>query len=116
VRKIDFKKITSTILALGFPMLVAAATVESALLQVKNILNIVIGLLFVLVTLYFIWGIVKYVTAAGDEAKIKDGKRHMIWGIIGMVVMAGAWGIVRIVLDYFGVSGGTGGVQPPTGF
>ncbi len=114
MRKI--KTLASSALALAMPALAYAATVEGALQQVKTILNLVIGILFVLVTLFFIWGVVQYVMSAGDEAKLKNGKRHMIWGIIGMAVMAGAWGIVKIVLDYFGVSGGTGGVQVPVGF
>lgn len=106
----------SGILAWVFPLLATAATIEGALAQVKTILNLVIGILFVLVTLYFIWGVIQYVSSAGDEEKLKNGKQHMLWGIIGMVVMAAAWGIVSIVMTTFGVTGGTGGVQVPTGF
>ncbi len=91
-------------------------SLRQILTNIKDTLNFIIGLLFVLVTFYFIWGVVKYVSAAGDETKLKDGKRHMLWGIIGMAVIAGAWGIVRIALDYFGVQSGTGGITPPTGF
>lgn len=104
------------ILAWVFPLLAAAATIDSILAQVKVILNFVIGILFVLVTLYFIWGVIQYVSAAGDEEKLKNGKQHMLWGIIGMVVMAAAWGIVSIVMTTFGVGTGTGGVVVPTGF
>jgi TRAP-type C4-dicarboxylate transport system permease small subunit len=112
----NIKQIASTVLALSFPMLAAAATIEGLLGQVKTILNLVIGLLFVVVTLYFVWGVVQYVSAAGSEDKLKTGKQHMIWGVIGMAVMAGAWGIVRIILQSFDVSTGTGGITPPTGF
>lgn len=103
-------------LALAFPLVASAASIQTILAETKSVLNFIIGLLFVLVTLYFIWGVIKYVMAAGDETKIKSGKQHMLWGIIGMAVIAGAWGLVRIILDYFGVSSGTGGITPPTGF
>ena len=107
----------SGILALVVPMVALAATIDSILAQTKTILNYVIGILFVLVTLYFIWGVVQYVSAAGDEEKLKKGKDHMLWGIIGMVVMAAAWGIVAVVMQTFlGSSGGTGGIIVPTGF
>ncbi|TSC53777.1 MAG: Uncharacterized protein LiPW39_66 [Parcubacteria group bacterium LiPW_39] len=96
----------SGILALAFP-LVAAAQVTQILDKVKAVLNYVIVILFVLVTLYFIWGVVQYVSAAGDEEKLKNGKQHMIWGIIGMVAMAAVWGIVKIIVDYFVLGGGT---------
>lgn len=108
-----FDKVAIVALALLSPLMTlhAASDVEGTLGQIKNILNLIIGLLFVLVTLWFIWGIVQYVMASGDEEKIKDGKNHMIWGIIGMAVMAGAWGIVNILLQTFGV----GSASIPTG-
>jgi hypothetical protein len=68
--------------------------------KVKGLLNQVIVLLFILVTIYFGWGILQYVRSAGDEKAIAQGKKHMIWGIVGMTVMAGAWGIVRIILAF----------------
>ena len=111
-----FKQTTIVAVTLLFPMMAMAATVTSALDQIKTILNLVIGLMFVLVTLYFIWGVVKYVMAAGEEAKVKEGKQHMIWGIIGMAVMAGAWGLVKVLLDTFGVSSSGIPTGPGTGF
>jgi len=70
---------------------------------IKNVLDQIIGLLFILVTVFFFWGIVEFVRASssGDTGKLEEGKRHMIWGIIGMAVMAGAWGIVRIIQQAF---------------
>jgi len=65
--------------------------------RIKTILREIIAVLFILVTVYFFWGIVTYVRAAGDEGAIEKGKTHMIWGIIGMAVMASAWGIVDII-------------------
>jgi len=100
------KMLGGGILAMALPMTAAAATIQSVLQNARDILNWVIIILFVLVTLYFIWGVVQYVSAAGDEEKLKKGKDHMIWGIIGMVVMAAAWGIVAVVMQSFGISGG----------
>src|SRR3989344_7217836 len=93
------------------PMTAMAATIQDTLANLKNILNIVIGLLFVLVTVYFIWGVIGYIFAGGEEKKLAEGKNHMIWGIIGMAVMAGAWGLVKILLQTFGV----GNVNIPSG-
>ncbi len=92
-----FEKTAIVAFNLLFPMMVLAADINATLTTITTVLNGVIALLFVLVTLYFIWGVVQYVSAAGEEAKLKSGKEHMIWGIIGMAVMAGAWGIVRII-------------------
>jgi len=66
--------------------------------KITNIIkNDIIPFLFVLVTLYFIWGVVTYVRAAGDQTAIETGKKHMIWGIVGMTIMMSAWGIVRLI-------------------
>ncbi|MDD2753170.1 MAG: TrbC/VirB2 family protein [Candidatus Portnoybacteria bacterium] len=71
--------------------------------KIKDTLNQIIGLLFILVTVYFFWGVAEYVrySASGESAKLEEGKRHMIWGIIGMAVMLGAWGIVQMIQLYF---------------
>ncbi|MDD2730618.1 MAG: pilin [Candidatus Portnoybacteria bacterium] len=76
--------------------------VSSLLSQVKSTLNIFIGFLFTLVTVYFFWGIVEFVrsTGAGNEEGIKKGKSHMVWGIIGMAIMGAARGIVEIITNY----------------
>lgn len=98
-----FERTAIVAVNLLFPMMALAATIETGLGKVKDILNLIIGILFVLVTLWFIWGIIQYVMAGGEEAKIKTGKDHMIWGIIGMAVMAGAWGLANVILGTFGV-------------
>lgn len=71
---------------------------EALKTRIENaLMNQIIPLLFVLVTVYFFWGIITYVRAAGDQKAIDTGKQHMIWGIIGMAVMASAWGIVAVI-------------------
>ncbi len=67
---------------------------------IKGTLNAVIGVLFALVTVYFIWGVIQYVQAGGDEEKLKQGKRHMVWGIIGMAIMGAAGGIAAMIGNY----------------
>lgn len=92
------------------------ATVESLVRKIiSGVLQPVITLLFALATVIFLWGIIQYVIAqAGDEKKLADAKRVMIWGIIGLTIMASAWGIVAVLCDFFGTCGigGSGGTQP----
>ncbi len=80
---------------------------------VVQTLNLVIGLLFVLATIIFLWGVIQFITKAGDEVARSKAKGIMTWGIIGLAVMAASWGVVNILLGYFlsGVSGGTGGTK-----
>lgn len=69
-----------------------------------EILNPVIYLLFGLATVVFIWGIIQYVLAGGSPQQAEQGKKTMLYGIIGLFVMASAFGIVSILCNFFGVS------------
>jgi hypothetical protein len=90
----------------------AQGTVEDALDTVSTMLtDKVIPLLIVLATVVFLWGIVRYVTAGGDEEKIKQGRNLMIFGIIALAIMISVWGIARLLTTTFGV----GGEAVPTG-
>ena len=51
-----------------------------------------------LATLVFLWGIIQYVIAQGDEKKLQESRQYMIYGIIGLAVMISVWGIVNIVI------------------
>jgi len=76
----------------------SSGTGTSLMEKIKNILTTqIIPLLFILVTIYFFWGIITYVRAGGEQKAIEAGKKHMIYGIIGMTIMASAWGIVEMI-------------------
>lgn len=103
------KKTTVAVMpTLIFPLITLAQTtnVDRILVQVRATLNIVIAILFVLVTLVFIWGVVQYIMAGGEEEKLKTGRRHMIWGIIGLAIVGAAWGITTLIWNYLGVNAG----------
>ena len=57
----------------------------------------VIPLIMALAVVMFIWGVVQYVINSDEEAKKEKGKQFMIWGIIGLTVMVGVWGLVKIL-------------------
>ncbi len=47
--------------------------------------------------LVFLWGVAKYILAAGAEDKLKEGKEMIIYGLIGLTVMLSVWGLVGIL-------------------
>lgn len=63
----------------------------------------IIPLLITLTVAMFIWGVVQFVANSDEESKREKGKQFMIWGIIGLVVMVGVWGLVKIVGSTFGI-------------
>jgi len=80
---------------------VTTTTLQTFINKVGGTINSIIVLLFSLATAYFLWGVIQYVVGArGEDEKMEQGKRHMVWGIIGMAIMASAWGIVEIIKNY----------------
>lgn len=74
--------------------------ISNLLSQFQQILNSIVPVLVALGVVYFVWGVVQYVIADGEEAKTK-GKGRMIYGVIGFAVIVGLWGLVNIVVKTF---------------
>ena len=79
-------------------------TVGQLISNITNqVLNPLIILLFAVATMMFAWGIIQYVLGGqGSDQKMTQAKNAMLWGIIGMFIMASAWGIVSLLCDFFG--------------
>jgi hypothetical protein len=73
-----------------------------------NILNPIITLLALAAFIIFAWGVAEFILGAGDAAKRDTGKKHMIWGIVGLVIMFGAKVIVTILGNIVGAPASTG--------
>lgn len=66
------------------------------------ILNPIIGLLFALALILFLWGGVEFLMNAAGQDGRETGKRHMVWGIIGIFVMVSVFGILKVLASTFG--------------
>ena len=73
---------------------------ENAIGTISAGLNTIIIFLFLVATVIFLWGVVRYISAGGDEEKTKEARQMIIWGIIFLAVMVAVWGFVNIVLDF----------------
>lgn len=79
----------------------------SLLCKIGYILNAIVPVLVALGVVYFIWGVITYVISSDEEAK-KAGRNRIIFGIIGLAVIVGMWGLVRILGTTFGIQSGSG--------
>lgn len=90
------------------PLMAGAAVtkdVSAIIRDLSGTLQNVVAILFVLATVIFIWGVIQFIVKSGDEQGRTKAKGIMTWGIIGLAVMAAAWGIVTVITNYFGVTG-----------
>jgi len=80
----------------------AGNTIGMIICQLQQILNSAIPLLLALGVVYFIWGVVRFMISDSEEAKTK-GKDQIIYGIVGLAVIIGLWGLVNIITNTFGL-------------
>lgn len=67
------------------------------------IIQPLVVLLLVAGVAYFIWGVATYILNADKPDERKKGTQHLIWGVLGIVIMVGVIGIIRIARSTFGV-------------
>lgn len=65
------------------------------------IINPIIGFMIAVAVVMFLYGIVEYIWSADNDEKLEIGKRHMIYGIIGMFVMIGVFGILNLISGFW---------------
>ena len=77
--------------------------VQSFMCKINEILGAALPLLIALGVLFFVWGVVTYMIGGDEEAK-KKGREKIIYGLIGLAVIIGLWGLVKILTTTFGVT------------
>ena len=48
--------------------------------------------------LVFVYGAVEFIAGADNDQKRSDGKRHLIWGVIGIFIMVSVFGILNVLV------------------
>ena len=70
----------------------------------RFIVNPIIGLAFAIALLVFFWGVFQFINSETVDAKREDGKKKILFGIIGMFIMISAYGIIGLILGTFGIT------------
>lgn len=85
------------------------ATIDSLI----NLIGALIPLLIAIAVLYFIWGVVQFIAAAGDESARAEGKTKMIWGIVGLFIIVSVWGLVALLQGIFDFGADPAAIENP---
>ncbi|OGG43483.1 hypothetical protein A2841_02570 [Candidatus Kaiserbacteria bacterium RIFCSPHIGHO2_01_FULL_48_10] len=67
------------------------------------IIQPLILLLFALALFFFGNGIAMFIFKADDPKGRETGKRHLMWGVIGIFIMVSVYSILSVVTATFGV-------------
>ena len=68
---------------------------------IAQIINPAIVILVTLALVVFIWGIVQMIYGANNEEKRTQGKRHLIWGLVGLFIMLTVKGLLAIIQNFW---------------
>ncbi len=97
--------IGSSALAAGIialPALASAATLLDTLALANTFLNALQAILITVAIVVFFWGLIRYLTSAGEDKSA--GLQIMFYGVIAIFVMVSIWGIIRLLQSTFKVT------------
>lgn len=61
------------------------------------VVNPIISLLFGVAVLYFLWGVFKFIKDSGESTAREEGQQAMLWGMVGIVIMVSAYGLINFI-------------------
>lgn len=67
----------------------------------EQILNPLIMLAFAIAIVVFLWGLFQMIRNADDPGARQEAGQHILWGVIGMLIMVSAYGIIYLTLNTF---------------
>ena len=63
----------------------------------SEIIQPIIYLLIALAVGYFLFGLMQFVKNQDNETAKEEGKRHMLWGVVGIAIMFSVYGILNLL-------------------
>jgi len=67
----------------------------------KVVINPLIGLVFAVATVVFLYGIFQFIKT--DAKDREEGKRKIMYGLLGMFIMFSAYGLIHVILATFDI-------------
>jgi hypothetical protein len=86
---------SSLLIVPTFAFAQSLGNLTSLVSNLKGLINSIIPLLLAVAVVYFFWGLITFIRAAGDPKAAESGKSIMIWGIVALFVMVSLWGILN---------------------
>ena len=83
-----------------------ASTISGLVDKAVDLATPFIGVLITLALLFFIYGVIQFISSAGDESKRTEAKATISWGILALFVMVSVWGLVYFISDSLGLREG----------
>jgi hypothetical protein len=69
---------------------------------IGGVVNPIFGFSVMLITLYFLWGVLKYIINLDKPDEREIARRHMIWGLVGLFIIFSIGGILGLLSSTLG--------------
>lgn len=103
--------VSCCILIIANPALAETLTLENPLRSadtipevINNVLTGVLGLVGAVALLMFVYGGFLWLTAMGEDKRVKQGWDTMTWAAIGIAVIFASYALVKVVFNALGVN------------
>lgn len=73
-------------------------------------INPIVALIFSLGMLVFFWGLVEFMWKADSATAWETGGKHIMYGLVGMLIMVAVWGVIAMVTNTLGLQRGRNGL------
>lgn len=83
---------------LTLPLPLSDISVEAV---IGRVLNTLLGTVGAIALLLFVWGGIRWMTAAGDSAKIDGAKKTITWAAIGLIAIFSSYAVLKLVIETF---------------
>lgn len=92
---------TSVLLALA-PLIASAKTIDEIIdVVVQEIIDPIKYLLIIAAIVLFLYGIIEMIAGAANEDSRTKGKTHIMWGLVGLVIILSVSSIISILENFF---------------
>lgn len=71
---------------------------------IQRIINISVYIAFIVLTIMLVWAGIKYLTSAGEQAALKKAHDQLTWALLGILFLALAMLILRLIEAFTGVN------------
>jgi hypothetical protein len=78
----------------------ALANMETLISNLIGALTVVGSILFVV---YFILGAFEWISSGGDKGKLEHARNRMMYGILGMIIIVGAYSLLGLLSGIIGL-------------
>ncbi|OHA80480.1 MAG: hypothetical protein A3B06_01900 [Candidatus Yonathbacteria bacterium RIFCSPLOWO2_01_FULL_43_20] len=67
---------------------------------IDGILQPLVSLIMAAAVAYFLFGVMMFVKDQNSEEAQGEGKKHMLWGTIGLAIIVSVWGILNMINSF----------------